>query len=105
MALVESVSENVAPSGRDVRSSVPDALGGALPLRVVAASGMPCRSSSSAQPLTTPASDRATPSTPPPSSTARVSTCSASTARCRVSYCSATTRVNTASVIAMNGTG
>ena len=45
------------------------------------------------------------PSVPEPSITARVSTCSASTARCRVSYCSATMRVNTASVIAMNGTG
>ena len=45
------------------------------------------------------------PSVPEPSITARVSTCSASTARCKVSYCSATMRVNTASVIAMNGTG
>ena len=42
--------------------------------------------------------------TPPPSSTARVRACSASTARCRVSYCSASSRVKTASVIAMNGT-
>ena len=53
----------------------------------------------------TPASDGAIPSTPRPSITARVRTCSASTARCSVSYCSATIRVNIASVIAMNGTG
>ena len=47
----------------------------------------------------------AMPSAPEPSITARVSTCSASTARCRVSYCSATMRVKIASVIAMKGTG
>ena len=45
------------------------------------------------------------PSTPVPSITARVRTCSASTARWRVSYCSARSRVKIASVIAMNGTG
>ncbi len=95
----------LVPSGREERTSVQTRSTRAVAARDVAATGMPWRSSSSTHPLVTWASDAAMPSIPAPSMTARVSTCSASTARCNVSYCSARIRVNTASVIAMNGTG
>ena len=100
-----SVSEKLVPSGREPASSSQTRSARTVAAREVEASGNPCRSSSRAHPPVTLASEDAIPSTPRPSITARVSTCSASTARCNVSYCSARIRVKIASVIAMNGTG
>ncbi len=99
------VSEKLDPSGRDRWSSLHTDPCRSCAARPVAASACPCRSSSKTQPVVTAASEDAIPSTPSPSRTAAVSTCCASTARCRTSYCSARSFVNTASVIAMNGTG
>ena len=64
-----------------------------------------CRSSRTAHPPVARMSAFTMPSTPWPSRTARVRVCSASSDRESRSYCSATRRVNTASVMAMKGTG
>ena len=103
VAAIDEVTLNEVPSGRG-RSSSQTRSARRLAARPVLAIGSPCRSSSRAHPRDV-GERPGDPLDAEPSSTARVSTCSASTARCRVSYCSATMRVKIASVIAMNGTG
>ena len=108
--VVTAVDERDAerrPVGPRAPQLLPDPRRPARPRRARSlAIGSPCRSSSSAQPFVTSASEPSDAlDVRDPSITARVSTCSASTARCSVSYCSATIRVKIASVIAMNGTG
>ncbi len=68
-----------------------------------AASTAPWRSSRTDHPPVARTRAAAMPGRPWPSSTVRVRVCSASSDLVRTSYCSATCRVNTASVMAMNG--